>query len=149
MTTAFILMGSPGSGKSTWIESRHPNAIVCSADHFFEKDGVYKFDITKIEQAHSSCLRKFVKRVTDGVAGAPVAVDNTNTTIQEIAPYVALAVAYGFDVRFVRFIGHERTFGRNIHGCPEATARMLEDRLDATLRTWPAWWSIPETVVAR
>jgi predicted kinase len=32
----YVMMGVPGSGKSTWIRNNVPGALVASADHYFE-----------------------------------------------------------------------------------------------------------------
>ena len=58
----FIMRGISGSGKSTKAreimakENSCGNAaIICSADDFFMASGKYKFDASKLGQAHAWC----------------------------------------------------------------------------------------------
>ena len=60
-TTLFVLRGLQGSGKSTlarFLASVMEDAVVVSADQFFEgKDGTYAFDADKLQEAHAACFR--------------------------------------------------------------------------------------------
>lgn len=91
MGKVIIMRGQPGSGKSTYTAKHFPDALVCSADHFFMESGVcncgfasdplmtdhnpacdelkttYVFDKTKISEAHAHCLQRFVRFVTTPV----------------------------------------------------------------------------------
>ena len=81
-----IMRGCSGSGKSTYIKNHFPDAYVCSADDFWlDKDGNYKFDLSKHGQSHAWCLRKFIdyleKMRQDPYLLNPsscIVVDNTN-----------------------------------------------------------------------
>ena len=48
MRKVIIMRGPSGSGKSTYIQKHFPDAYVCSADHFFIKNGEYVFEPAKI-----------------------------------------------------------------------------------------------------
>lgn len=142
-----IYSGVPGSGKSTTIKQWHPGAIVCSADdHFVGEDGVYRFDPTQLPQAHGACLRKFTQLVTayEGSWPGDLVVDNTNTTVAEIAPYAALALAYGHELLVVTVeCDPAIAAARNTHGVPEAAVKRMAATLAA--RQLPPWW--PHDVV--
>ncbi len=49
----YIVRGIPGSGKSTFAKSLGGTHF--ETDMFFMKDGEYKFDISKIKEAHKWC----------------------------------------------------------------------------------------------
>ena len=139
-----ILRGIPGSGKSTLVRERWPSAYVCSTDHFFDKDGEYKFDVTKLGEAHGSCMRRFIEGVQAGIVGE-VVVDNTNTGLAEIAPYVAVAQAYGRDVSIVQIEADVETcIARGTHGVPAETVRRMAEWMGKS--TLPPFWPKPEIV---
>ena len=96
-----LYRGISGSGKSTLAQA-HPYAYVVSADNFFMVNDQYKFEAYKLPQAHSECLRLFVEAIHEDQG--QIVVDNTNTTIQEIAPYAALALAYGYRLSVVTLL---------------------------------------------
>lgn len=139
-----ILRGVPGSGKSTYVK-RNPNAVVVSADHYFTDDkGLYNFDPTKLPLAHAKCLREFVDALLnhrDWEQDVEIVVDNTNTSVMEVAPYAALALAYGASLRVVTLkCDPVAAAARNVHGVPESTVLAMAKRLeDETPRLAP-WW---------
>lgn len=87
-----IMRGIPGSGKTTYHKRWWPQARVCSADFFFERDGQpYKFDAARIQEAHQDCWATFMAFLEKG---APlIVVDNTNLTMAEISAYTLPAQA--------------------------------------------------------
>lgn len=136
-----LMRGVPGSGKSTHRKQCFPDALVCSADDFFVgEDGVYRFDRRKIGQAHQECQRKFKQALKDRVP--LVVVDNTNTMLKEMKPYVQAAKHRGYRVECVRVdTPVEVAAARNTHGVPfEAVKRMAERMADV-----PKEWN--ETVI--
>ncbi len=137
-----IMSGIPGSGKSTY--SKKLGGVVCSADHWFEREGEYKFDPTKLGMAHGACLAKFTRAL---MAGEDViVVDNTNTSSLELAPYVALAQAFGASCELVTIqCDPDVAFARNVHGVPLETIRRMAAALSA--RTLPPFWAVKVTNV--
>jgi predicted kinase len=148
MKTKIILMrGISGSGKSTHLSKlTSVNSVVCSADHHFMVDGVYKFDAAQLAKAHRLCFRKFIDTLTTHAADPylccdVLAVDNTHLTAWEIAPYVATANAFGIRPEIITVtcdvdVAHRR----NAHGVPEATIA----RMSATLNKerLPTFWDV-------
>jgi len=57
-------------------------------------------------------------------------VDNTNTTLVEIAPYVRIAEAYGLDVELHAFVGEVHP---NYHRVPDMTVQGMVKRHKDTL----------------
>jgi hypothetical protein len=128
-----ILAGLSGSGKSMYAESFETPALICSADHYFISNVIgYVFDPTRLGAAHGACLRLYIDRVrrAPGHGDRPlpplVVVDNTNTTIVELAP---LAEAYEIPYEIhVCDVTPEIALHRNSHGVPaQVIARMYEN----------------------
>jgi len=145
-----ILCGASGSGKSTWASSISGAETFSADHHFVGEDGVYRFDPKKLPEAHGSCLRGFTESVRKG-AGGTVIVDNTNTTLTEIAPYIAIARAYGVEpevrVWHVWPISgseaYERVVRRNTHGVPVEAVTAMRARLIDAVNNWPRFWPSP------
>lgn len=135
-----ILSGIPGAGKSTYAERRYPDAYVVSADSYFMVDGEYRFDPAGLPAAHGACLRDFT-RALQAHEHATLVVDNTNISVAEIAPYAALALAYGADLRIVTVNADpENAWARNVHGVPAQSIRRMFDALNK--RELPPWWPV-------
>lgn len=112
-----IMQGPSGSGKSTWARRFHTGAKIVSADAYFETSAGYRFDASRLADAHTECFRQFLRAVDEG---DEVIVDNTNTDAIDVAPYVAVARAHGMQSVVVRMPATladvETLAGRNAHG---------------------------------
>lgn len=143
MNLVIILRGIPGAGKSTWVANNaSPNAAIVSADHFFtDAHGKYNFDPTKLPLAHGTCLKNFNRHVTLEFPHE-IVVDNTNTTVIEMAPYAALALAYGRTLKIVTLrCPPEIGAARNTHGVPLAGVQAMAQRLVDQEQFIPPWWT--------
>ncbi|WP_114969928.1 AAA family ATPase [Rhodoferax ferrireducens] len=129
-TTALVLIrGLPGSGKSTMasvlvmVGYKH-----FEADMFFEIDGIYRYDATRIREAHDWC--KHMTR--DALSrGENVVVSNTFTRVNEMAPYLEMGAGK------IRVIEAKGTW-ENSHGVP----RQMVDRMAARWELFPTAASI-------
>ncbi len=120
-----ILRGLPGAGKTTLAEllAKHLNAMVASANHFFEQSGTFIFDRTKLGAAHAFCFAEFKSALDQGQS---VIVDNTNSTKAEYLPYMACAALAGYKVVIFEINAAERHlphlfFTRGTHNVPLIT----------------------------
>ena len=159
-----ILSGLSGSGKSTYASAL--GGVVCSADDFFvNDDGSYVFNPTKLQDAHAYCFRSFLEALQG--TNETVVVDNTNTRVEEISPYVLASHAFGIEPKIITVIPWqfaptaacmqsrnpfmERNFAmsedqliqflynRNRHGVGQyAISRQLNN---ITKRLLPGWWN--------
>lgn len=115
MGKVIIFRGLPGSGKSTEAHDSGVN-VVCSADDYFMVDGVYRYDASKIGEAHTWCMRQFLYALEDDFN---VAVDNTNMRLFELSPYRLVALAKGYEVEVVHVVcANSICAKRNKHGVP-------------------------------
>ncbi len=137
----YIYCGVSGSGKSTHIRANHPTARVCSADDFFlDSKGFYYFLASLLPVAHGKCLRTFVEDLQNPNLTTDIVVDNTNTTVAEIAPYAALALAYGAELQIVTLMCDvETATARNTHNVPHGAIVRMATNLAS--RELPPWWS--------
>jgi predicted kinase len=141
MKTVHIMCGISGSGKTTYAKSNFPEAQVVSADHYFTKPEGYLFDPSKLPNTHAECLRRYVQLVSSGTPD--IVVDNTNTRSLEIAPYSALALAYGYTLDIIVLkcnpvLAHMR----NVHDVPFLAIQAQAARIKRLLRDCPPWWPL-------
>lgn len=140
-----LMIGVSGAGKSTYIRENLPGCTVVSADHFFTgEDGIYRFDPRKLGEAHGLTLKKFLDALSKGI---DIVVDNTNTTLVNLAPYVALAEMVGATVKFVHLdVDPALAASRNLHGVPADTVLKMSQQIASMLGQWPYHWPRPTTV---
>lgn len=122
----FLVRGLPSSGKTTFAHKLC--AGVVSADDYFEKDGEYNFDASKLGIAHNHCKRRVEQQM---IMGTKIAVANTFTTEKEMKPYFKLAEKYGYTVTTV--IVESRHGNKNDHRVPDETIEKMRERFSIKL----------------
>ena len=132
----YIVRGLPGSGKSTFAEALvGSDFLVCEADKYFMKDGEYKFDATKLKEAHESCRSMVETYMKDSLVNdqfyREIAVSNTFTQEWEMQAYFDLAKQYGYTV--FTLIVENRHGGVNQHGVPDEVLTKMRDRFEIKL----------------
>jgi len=99
----FVLRGISGSGKSTKAKELMRginNAIKCSADDYFMRNGNYEFNAKLLGQAHAWCRGKCAAAMELGAE--LIVIDNTATRKSEYADYVTMAEEAGYEVEIVK-----------------------------------------------
>lgn len=137
----WIVSGISGSGKSTkarGLPDMRPENIFSTDDlHPKGQEAYAKFfqemiarkDFSPLARAHQENIRRATMAMRSGTS--PIAIDNTNLTVQEARPYVEAALKYGYQVKFMDVgtggLSAEELAKRNTHDVPvEAIQKMIE-----------------------
>jgi len=137
MVSVILVRGPAGCGKSNHVaelreEYRDTTFNVCSADDFFlvskrAVDGYiepseYKFEPSKLAQAHNRCLVRYLELILRPRRQI-IVVDNTFIHLWEMEPYILAADRAQADVNIHEF--HIKTLNelrkvaaRNVHNVP-------------------------------
>jgi ABC-type molybdenum transport system ATPase subunit/photorepair protein PhrA len=126
-----LLRGLPGSGKST-LAKLLADKDYChkEADMFFvDRDGNYKFEPSKIKEAHSWCQDEvaFLMKYEH----SPIVVSNTFTQEWEMDVYYKMAEKLGY--RVTSMIVENRHGGKNEHGVPDDKLETMKNRFEVKL----------------
>ena len=126
-----LLRGLPGSGKST-LAKLLADKEYChkEADMFFvDRDGNYKFEPSKIKDAHSWCQDEvaFLMKYEH----SPIVVSNTFTQEWEMDVYYKMAEKLGY--RVTSMIVENRHGGKNEHGVPDDKLETMKNRFEVKL----------------
>jgi predicted kinase len=95
----FLLRGLPGSGKTT-LANQLGGSLV-EADRYFMEYGDYKFDASKLKEAHAWCreqVQNWMETNGRGFDVPRIVVSNTFTQEWEMKPYYDLAKEHGYMV---------------------------------------------------
>lgn len=141
MITLYIIRGLPGTGKSTLGKTLAGSFSFAADDYFMEGDE-YKFDPSKLKQAHEQCqshVRQALELLVhargllptlDG--GSHVAVCNTFSKEWEWRPYAEMAKELGVRYYVINLFDNdtplETLFERNVHGVPRHVFKSMYDR---------------------
>jgi predicted kinase len=134
----FIIRGVSGSGKSTFAKKivGH-DFLVCEADKYFidKETGEYKFDASKIKDAHKFCQDTVETYMKDSLVNdqfyREIAVANTFTQEWEMEPYFKIAKEYGYAVFTI--VVENRHGGTNVHNVPEEKLEQMRNRFNIKL----------------
>ena len=130
--TLILFRGVPGAGKTSLCASLGIKPM--SADMYFETmddngDLIYRFDPTRLKEAHAWCQKHTGISMEMGVS--PVGVANTFTQEWEMQSYFELAEKWGYKVFTV--IVENRHGNSNIHGVPDDKVQVMKDRFEISL----------------
>jgi len=144
-----ILVGPSGSGKSRHAAEMKAKAhrqglklATCSTDDgMYNEEGEYEFHPSKLTAAHGGCVKKFIDLCQKGEMNT-VIVDNTNCSIAEVAPYIAIAQAYEHKVYVLVWNpdNWKEYAERNVHDAPRKTIYYMSRHLKQMLDEWKPWW---------
>lgn len=124
----YLIRGLPGSGKSTLAKS-----LVASPDQhweadmfFVQADGTYKYDPSKIKEAHKWCQKKVEQMMK---TGQDVVVSNTFVRLWELSPYQRMAERYGYVTKIIEC---HANFG-SVHNVPKRVIKRMKDQWENIL----------------
>jgi predicted kinase len=131
-----LVRGLPGSGKSTFANTITNKFSICEADKFFyDKEGNYNFDGSKLREAHKWCREQVEIRMKDNQINEQfyphIVVSNTFTQQWEMDIYFGLANQYGYKVFSI--IVENRHGGVNQHGVPDDKLEQMKNRFEVKL----------------
>lgn len=163
MLELFLIRGLSGAGKSTLVDALHIDSdswdktgsysFAVSADDFFVgDDGVYRFDPSKLSEAHGrsqlmaeghfhAAFRKDPNVGRDDPSnpwndkpehGVRVIVHNTFSSRWEMEPYIKMAKKYGAKLVVIDLFDggqtDEELFRRNLHNVPLEVIQQMRRR---------------------
>jgi predicted kinase len=142
-----LVRGVSGAGKSTNVRAIQAEVWATlyhyEADMYFVHQGVYKFDASKLTQAHARCMASTRSALN---SYASVLVSNTLTTRWEMEPYLRMAFAAGVPTYVIDLFDggctDEELHARNVHGVPLAAIRAMRARYESNWRVGsplPPW----------
>ena len=119
-----IIRGPSGSGKSTIARHLGGQRGInwFEADMFFEQNGTYQFNPSKLGQAHVWCQTNVIEALYNPTTPL-VIVSNTSTTLSEANTYLDIAKRVGAECEIIRTPGPwniDDLFVRNEHNVPRA-----------------------------
>lgn len=136
--TAIIMIGVPGSGKSTKagqllrerLEVPGTSGVIHSTDSYFvDASGVYNFDVKKLGYFHTLNVKAYEASIDKGID--LVICDNTNVRARDRKPYIEYAKKKGYSV-VIEVVGNFETkddlklyAARNTHGVPYASIEKM------------------------
>jgi predicted kinase len=127
MNKLILIIGWPGSGKSTMAEKikkerpEFADANIWEADMFFvnPKNGKYNWNFENLASAHKWCQ---IQTENDMRDGNNVIVSNTSLRPRERKPYLLLAKKYNYEVEVITCTGEYK----NIHNVPEEKVNQMK-----------------------
>lgn len=128
----FLLRGLPGSGKTT-LANQLGGSLV-EADRYFMEYGEYKFDASKLKEAHAWCkeqVQNWMETNGRGFDVPRIVVSNTFTQEWEMKSYYDLAREHGYMV--FSLIVENRHGGKNVHNVPEDKIEQMRKRFEVIL----------------
>jgi predicted kinase len=131
-----LLRGLPGSGKSSFAKHMWSDFVICEADQFFyDPEGNYNFDPSKLRDAHKYCRDKVETFMSDNEKNSQfypeIVVSNTFTREWEMDEYFKLAKKYNYQV--VSLIVENRHGNKNVHGVPDSKIEEMRNRFEISL----------------
>ena len=127
MKELFLLRGLPGAGKSTLAKSL--GGMHMEADKYFEYEGKYEFDASKLKEAHAWCQNAV--SVWMGNSVEKIVVSNTFTQTWEMDYYFELAKEHGY--RVYSLVVENRHGGENIHNVPKEKIEEMARRFNVKI----------------
>ena len=130
MKELFLLRGLPGSGKSTLAKSLGGSHM--EADKYFEYEGKYEFDPSKLKEAHAWCQNAVRVWMTNNTE--KIVVSNTFTQTWEMDYYFELAKEHKYQVySLIVENRHGESENTNIHNVPKEKIEEMARRFNVKI----------------
>lgn len=137
-----IMRGLPGSGKSHL--ARRLGGLVLSTDDFYVSNGAYRYDHARRHEAHAWNQARALMAVQRG--NTHVVIDNTCSMAWEARPYVEIAVAAGYAVRFM---SPRTPWAWNVAECAKRNSHGVSlESIAAMLRRWERGITVEQCLTA-
>ena len=121
--TLTLVRGLPGSGKTTFVNDViKPDAMFAADDFFYDEDGEYNFDGSKIGVAHMECQHKTHMAMRKGLSS--IAVHNTFVKLWEMLEYYIMADMNRYTVHVIT--KENRHNGISSHGVSDKQVKRME-----------------------
>jgi predicted kinase len=127
MKELFLLRGVPGAGKSTLAKSL--GGMHIESDKYFMDGDEYKFDPSKLKDAHAWCQNAVKVWTKNGVE--KIVISNTFTQEWEMDYYFDLAKEHGY--RVYSLIVENRHGNKDVHNVPEEKLLQMKQRFEIKL----------------
>lgn len=128
MRSLTLIRGIPGSGKSTFARqlqsiNPHPTIVLEADQYFIGIDGKYRYNATKITEAHSWCKEQTQRNLETGVS---VIVANTFIRKWEMQPYLDMAFKFNIPVTII-IMNNEF---KSIHDVPQSVIDRMKAQFE-------------------
>jgi tRNA uridine 5-carbamoylmethylation protein Kti12 len=132
MKTLYLIRGIPGSGKSTLagalveglrLTTGHSPRCFEADTFFIQANGGYKWDATKIIEAHKDCQLRCRRSMELKIPA--VIVSNTFTQEWQLLPYRLMAKEFKYDVQEIVCLGEFES----IHGVSRGERMKMRHKL--------------------
>jgi predicted kinase len=128
----YLVRGVPGSGKSTL--AKNLGGTHFETDQYFMVNGEYKFDGSKLRDAHEWCQHSVnTAMILNHTAGLNNVIVVSNTFTQEWEMQSYIDMAKDWDYKVFSIIVENRHGGVNAHGVPEDKLQSMRDRFEIKL----------------
>ena len=132
-----IIRGIPGAGKSTIAFSLVSSGLFddyLEADMFFETPEGYKYDKSKIKDAHDWCFMRTQAAMNNGYN---VIVSNTSTQEWQYRRYIDLAKEMGYNIQMMVLSSDFESS----HNVPKETVQRMRSELTDDLIINQNYWT--------
>lgn len=135
MKYLFLVRGLPGAGKTSFSKIIWSDGVIFEADKYFENNGVYNFEASKVKEAHAWCKNQveqsMIKNQTKPQYFPEIVVSNTFTQEWELEDYIKLAKKYNY--KLISLIVENRHGNKSIHNVPDSTLEKMKNRFEIKL----------------
>lgn len=144
LKNVIFIRGISGSGKTTLSNSLSrllgsETVAIFSADNYFIVDGIYKFKIQKLSDAHNDCVNS-MELALQSSAIHYIIMDNTHTRRWHLSNAENIANQYGANLHYIDIIVPDK---EHFHLCLNRQIHNVSE--DVLLEQWLNWEDNPKS----